>query len=101
MDASMQWIFDVISIHGLAIVLLVMFLIYGRKFLNNVLDRYCKELDKKDITINNHLDHVNQTLHSVSTQTVLNKESLDRGFDRVVEAINTQTKILGKRDKED
>jgi hypothetical protein len=101
MEIGFQWIFETISTHGLAGVLLVMFLVYGRKFLNSVMDRYCRELDKKDATINNHLDHVNNSLNAVCTQTIVTKQALDNGFERVVDAINTQTQILKPKIKEE
>ena len=96
-----QWIFNAITNHGLAVVLVIVFVIYGRKFINGVMDRYVKELDKKDATINNHLNHVEIAVNNQNIQLATQKETLDNGFNRVVDAINAQTQYIVKKDEKE
>jgi len=96
-----QWIFNAITNHGLAVVLVIVFVIYGRKFINSVMDRYVKELDKKDATINNHLNHVEIAVNNQNIQLATQKETLDNGFNRVVDAINAQTQYIVKKDEKE
>ena len=96
-----QWIFNEITNHGLAVVLVIVFVIYGRKFINSVMDRYVKELDKKDATINNHLNHVEIAVNNQNIQLATQKETLDNGFNRVVDAINAQTQYIVKKDEKE
>ena len=95
-----QWIFNAITNHGLAVVLVIVFVIYGRKFIS-VMDRYVKELDKKDATINNHLNHVEIAVNNQNIQLATQKETLDNGFNRVVDAINAQTQYIVKKDEKE
>lgn len=89
-------IMEAISNNGLAIVLVVVFVFYGRSFINKVIDRYANELNCKNTTINNHLAHLNDAVNIQCVEHAKGKEAMDQGFNRVVEAINAQTMIIAK-----
>jgi hypothetical protein len=98
MDFAM--IMEAVANNGLAIVLVVLFVIYGRKFVNKIIDNYTVQLKSKDKVINNHLAHVDDSLNRVCAQCAVNKETLNQGFNRVVDAIDRQTRSL-KNEEED
>jgi len=106
-----QWMIDSAGKWGLGIVLSILLFFLFRKVLSRVLDSFTEErniyidlLKDKNMTIDNHIDHMTKSndrlyeiLSELRTNVVVQKECMDKGFVKVVDAIKDQTTILSDR----
>lgn len=89
---------------GLGIVLALILVFMFRRFLNRVMDSMSEErnnykelINRQGNTIDNHISHVHEKLGEVNVSLGEQKECLNQGFQRVCEAIKSQTEILSKK----
>jgi len=105
--------FDAAGKWGLGIVLALILVFMFRRFLNRVMDSMSEErnnymglISKQGDTIDNRISHVTTSVtdlsdkvHEVNVSLGEQKECLNQGFTRVVDAIRSQTEILSKNTK--
>ena len=108
-------IFESAANWGLGIVLSIIIIIMFKKFLNKFMDSVTQEriiykefINKQGVTIDNHLDHLTDSVTVLSQKIndmnkTLGEQNMNTtiGFDRVVDAIVSQTELIKNLNKND
>jgi hypothetical protein len=108
MEHAIQFLIEAAGKWGLGIVLALIIVLMFRRFLMRYFDlverngiRYQQIVDRQNDTIDNHITHLTQSVEAVTKGLNKNNialakqgESLNQGFNRIVDAINNQTRTI-------
>ena len=97
----MSLFFEAAAKWGLGIVLAIILVFMFKRFLNRAFDSFTEErknymelLNKQCTVMENHMSHLTESNNNLIVKIETQKECMEHGFNRVVDAVEAQTKIL-------
>lgn len=80
---------------GLGVVLSIIIVLIFKRFINRVMDSFSEEranylalINKKDETVNNHIEHLTQAVSDLVVGLKEQKTIIDCGFKNIIDIIN-------------